>query len=34
VTYVQREGIKQRLDDHAFSRRYESLDAALVDSRK
>ena len=30
VTYIQREGVKQRLDDEAFSRRYEILDERLV----
>ena len=25
VTYIQREGVKQRLDDETFSRRYEDL---------
>jgi len=33
VTYIQREGVKQRLDDGEFSRRYEDLDAALVGGR-
>ena len=33
VTSIQREGVRQRLDDRAFSRRYESPDAALVDGR-
>lgn len=30
VTYIQCEGVKQRLGDERFSRRYENLDAALV----
>ena len=30
VTYIQREGVRQRLDDEAFSRRYENLDEGLV----
>jgi putative transposase len=34
VTYIQREGVRQRLDDQAFSRRYENLVAALVSGGK
>ena len=30
VTSIQREGVRQRLDDEAFSRRYEHLDEGLV----
>jgi hypothetical protein len=30
VTYIQREGVRQRLEDEEFSRRYESLDEELV----
>lgn len=30
VTSIQREGVRQRLDDEAFSRRYENLDEGLV----
>jgi chromosomal replication initiation ATPase DnaA len=30
VTYIQREGVRQRLDDEAFSRRYENLDEGLI----
>jgi len=30
VTYIQREGVRQRLDDESFLRRYESLDATLA----
>ena len=30
VTYIQREGVRQRLDDEDFLRRYENLDGALV----
>ncbi len=30
VTYIQREGIRQRLDDDEFSRRFENLDEALI----
>ena len=30
VTYIHREGVKRRLDDETFSRRYEDLDAALA----
>ena len=30
VTYIQREGIRQRLEDGDFSRRYESLDEVLI----
>jgi REP element-mobilizing transposase RayT len=33
VTYIQREGVRQRLDDEGFLRRYECLDAALVNER-
>jgi len=29
VTFIQREGIGQRLDDEAFSRQYEYLDERL-----
>jgi hypothetical protein len=34
VTFIQREGVRQRLDDQAFSRRYENLDGALVSGGK
>ena len=34
VTYIQREGVSQRLDDEAFLRRYENLDAALIGGRR
>ncbi len=30
VTYIQREGVKQRLDGEEFARRYEDLDESLV----
>lgn len=30
VTHIQREGVRQRLGDEAFSRRYENLDERLV----
>jgi putative transposase len=30
VTYIQREGVKQRLGDEEFARRYEDLDESLV----
>lgn len=30
VTYIQREGVKQRLDDEEFERRYENLDSILI----
>ena len=30
ATYVQREGVRQRLDDEAFSQRYENLDEGLI----
>ena len=30
VTYIQREGVRQRLGDKAFSRRYEDLDERLI----
>ena len=33
VTYIQREGVRQRLEDEAFSRRYENLDEQLVGGR-
>ncbi len=31
VTYIQREGIRERLEDQMFLRRYEDLDAGLID---
>ena len=30
VTYIQREGVRQRLDDGEFLRKYENLDEALI----
>ena len=33
VTYIQREGVRQRLEDEEFSRRYENLDEELVGGR-
>jgi hypothetical protein len=30
VTYIQREGVRQRLDDEEFSLRFENLDEALI----
>ena len=30
VTYIQREGVKQRLDDEEYVRRYEYLDQSLI----
>jgi hypothetical protein len=30
VTYIQREGVSQRLDDREFLRRHENLDKALI----
>jgi len=33
VTYIQREGVRQRLEDEAFLRRYENLDEELVGGR-
>jgi len=34
VTYIQREGVRQRLDDEAFSQRYENLDERLIGERR
>lgn len=33
VTYIQREGVRQRLEDEEFLRRYENLDEELVGGR-
>ena len=33
VTYIQREGVRQRLEDEEFSRPYENLDEELVGGR-
>ena len=30
VTYIQREGVRKRLEDESFLRRYENLDEGLV----
>jgi hypothetical protein len=30
VTYIQREGVRQRLDDEEFSLRFENLEEALI----
>jgi REP element-mobilizing transposase RayT len=34
VTFIQREGTRQRLDDEVFSRRYEKLDHGLIGSER
>ncbi len=34
VTYIQREGVRQRLGDEAFLRRYENLDVVLTGDRR
>ena len=34
VTYIQREGIRQRLDDETFQQRYENLDAEMVEKER
>jgi len=34
VTYIQREGVRQRLHDGEFLRRYENLDEALIDGSR
>jgi hypothetical protein len=32
ISYIAREGIRQRLEDVDFSRRYEALDKAMIDN--
>jgi REP element-mobilizing transposase RayT len=34
ITFIQREGTRQRLDDEVFSRRYEKLDHGLIGSER
>ncbi len=34
VTYIQREGIRQRLDDETFQQRYENLDSGMVEKER